>query len=181
MKNLFLLMTLILIVSCDQTKSGQAAQEKTPNMEYGGWSGTLDDHSKESLMTRELMKKYTEGNFRDIAYMISDDSEEYYFNDVSVDKEGWLSAAEGHHELFDDIANDKVQPINLTTGKYDNGSVWSMAWFIWTGKGKYTGAEVKIYVHHGFKFEEGKIVAAYHFFDPTLFNRELAAAETSQE
>ena len=29
-------------------------------------------------MTRELMKKYTEGKFREIADMISDDSEEFY-------------------------------------------------------------------------------------------------------
>ena len=45
------------------------------------------------------------------------------------------------------------------------------------GKGKYTGEEVKIIVHHGFRFEDEKIVSAYHFFDPSLLDREIKAAE----
>jgi hypothetical protein len=108
--------------------------------------------------------------------MISDDSGEYYFNNVKVDKEGWLSAAEGHHDLFDNIKNDSEE-INLTSAKYNNGTTWSMAWFQWTGKGKYTGEDVKIIVHHGFRFENEKIVSAYHFFDPSLIDREVKAAE----
>ena len=79
------------------------------------------------------MKKYSEGNFREIADMISDDSGEYYFNNVKVDKEGWLSAAEGHHDLFENIQND-TEGINLTSAKYNNGTTWSMAWFQWTSK-----------------------------------------------
>ena len=127
-------------------------------------------------MTKELMKKYSEGKFREIADMISDDSGEFYFNNVKVDKEGWLSAAEGHHDLFDNIKNDSEE-INLTSAKYNNGTTWSMAWFQWTGKGKYTGEDVKIIVHHGFRFENEKIVSAYHFFDPSLIDREVKAAE----
>ena len=56
-----------------------------------------------------------------------------------------------------------------------------MAWFQWSGKGKYTGDEVKIIVHHGFRFEEKKIVAAYHFFDPSLIDRELKASEAANK
>ena len=176
MKKVILFAGLIVLFSCNQASQSDSSST-VPNMTFGGWSGTVDDNSVESQMTRKLMKKYTEGNFRDIADMISDDSKEYFFNDGAVDKEGWLSAAEGHHDLFEDIANDKVQAVNLTTARFDNGSVWSLAWFIWTGKGKFTGEEVKIYVHHGFRFEDDKIVAAYHFFDPTLFNREIDASK----
>ena len=51
--------------------------------------------------------------------MISDDSGEFYFNNVKVDKDGWLSAAEGHHDLFDNIKNDSEE-INITSAKYNN-------------------------------------------------------------
>ena len=32
-------------------------------------------------------------------------------------------------------------------------------------------------MHHGFRFENEKIVSAYHFFDPSLIDREVKAAE----
>tara|TARA_B100000768_G_scaffold154066_1_gene150579 strand:- start:2406 stop:3272 length:867 start_codon:yes stop_codon:yes gene_type:complete len=163
MKNLLLLLLTTIFLSCSQIPTGEL-------------SGILDDNSTEVQMTKELMKKYSEGKFREIADMISDDSGEYYFNNVKVDKEGWLSAAEGHHDLFDNIKNDSEE-INLTSAKYNNGTSWSMAWFQWTGKGKYTGEDVKIIVHHGFRFENEKIVSAYHFFDPSLIDREVKAAE----
>tara|TARA_B110000046_G_C12802868_1_gene317955 strand:+ start:118 stop:243 length:126 start_codon:yes stop_codon:yes gene_type:complete len=41
-------------------------------MEFGGWSGTLDDHSKESLMAREFNEYYVGNNFQKGSYMISD-------------------------------------------------------------------------------------------------------------
>ena len=162
MKKLLLLLSTIFL-SCSQIPTGEL-------------SGVLDDNSTEVQMTKELMEKYGEGKFREIADMISDDSGEYYFNNVKVDKEGWLSAAEGHHDLFENIKNDSEE-INLTSAKYNNGTTWSMAWFQWTGKGKYTGEDVKIIVHHGFRFENEKIVSAYHFFDPSLIDREVKAAE----
>ena len=162
MKKLLLLISTIFL-SCSQIPTGEL-------------SGVLDDNSTEVQMTKELMEKYAEGKFREIADMISDDSGEYYFNNVKVDKEGWLSAAEGHHDLFDNIKNDSEE-INLPSAKYNNGTTWSMAWFQWTGKGKYTGEDVKIIVHHGFRFENEKIVSAYHFFDPSLIDREVKAAE----
>ena len=118
------------------------------------------------------MQKYSEGKFREIAGMISDDSGEYYFNNVQVDKEGWLSATEDHNNLFENIQYD-TNGINLTSAKYNNGTTWSMAWFQWTGKGKYTGDDVKIMVHHGFRFENEKIVAAYHFLIQVYWKEKL--------
>lgn len=162
MKKIFFL-ALCALMSCNQPPSGNL-------------SGTLNDNSKEVQMTKELMEKYAEGNFREIEAMISDDSDEFYFNTTKVSKEGWLAAAEGHHDLFDNIQND-TEGINLTSASYNNGTVWSMAWFPWTGKGKYTGTEARILVHHGFRFENEKIVAAYHFFDPSLLDKEIKAAE----
>ena len=166
-KIIFIWLVLLIITSCNQVPSGKL-------------SGILDDNSQEVLMTKELMKKYQEGNFMEIADLISDDSGEYFFNNNKVNKEGWLKAANGHHDLFDNIQNDS-EGINLTSARYNDGSVWSMAWFQWSGKGKYTGDEVKIIVHHGFRFEENKIVAAYHFFDPSLIDRELKASEAANK
>ena len=74
------------------------------------------------------------------------------------------------------ISNNKIQPVNVTSATFENGSVWSLAWFIWTGTGKVTGTEVQINVHHAFRFKDEKIVDAYHFFDPTLLNNEMLAS-----
>jgi predicted ester cyclase len=52
-----------------------------------------------------------------------------------------------------------------------------LAWFYWTAKGKITGNEIQIPVHHAFRFENEKIVDVYHFFDPTLLDAELAASQ----
>ena len=77
MKKYLILLTAVFF-SCNQTPSGDL-------------SGVLNDNSTEVQMTKELMEKYSEGNFREIADMISEDSGEYYFNNVKVNKEGWLS------------------------------------------------------------------------------------------
>ena len=48
MKKIFLSLFIIVFLGCQQTK------EQKPNMEFGGWSGVSNDHSKESLMAREF-------------------------------------------------------------------------------------------------------------------------------
>ena len=60
MKKILLLLTTIFL-SCNQIPTSEL-------------SGMLDDNSTEVKMTKELMQKYSEGKFRDIADMISDDS-----------------------------------------------------------------------------------------------------------
>ena len=84
-------------------------------MEFGGWSGISDDHSKESLMAREFNEYYVTNTFQKGASMISDDADEFFFNNDIVTKQGWLDGASAHHNYFDNISNDKIQPYNLTT------------------------------------------------------------------
>ena len=172
MKKILSLIFVFFLVACQQT----IEKKSEPNMEFGGWSGVSDDHSKESLMAREFNELYASNNFQEGAYMISDEADEFFFNNDKVTKQGWLDGASAHHNYFDNISNNKVQPYNLTTTRYDNGQVWTLCWFIWTGSGKYTGTEAQILVHYGFRWEGDKIVAAYHFFDPKLINNEIAAA-----
>ena len=161
----------ILIIGC----AGTETKNSEPNMEYGGWSGVSSDSSKESMMTRELMDAYIANQFDDAAYMMAEDGV-FYFNSAQVSKEEWVAAGALHHSLFDDISNSKIQPAIVTTATYDNGAVWSQAWFWWTATGKTTGTEIQIPVHHAFKFENEKIVEVYHFFDPTLLDAEVAAS-----
>ena len=68
-------------------------------------------------------------------YMTVDDGQ-FFFNSNQVSKEEWLAAGAAHHSLFEDISNSKIQPAIVTTATYDNGAVWSQAWFWWTGTGK---------------------------------------------
>lgn len=172
MRKILSLIFVFFLVACQPT----IEKKSEPNMEFGGWSGVSDDHSKESLMAREFNELYASNNFQEGAYMISDEADEFFFNNDKVTKQGWLDGASAHHNYFDNISNNKVQPYNLTTTRYDNGQVWTLCWFIWTGSGKYTGTEAQILVHYGFRWQGDKIVAAYHFFDPTLINNEIAAA-----
>ena len=172
MKNVILSIFVLALVGCQPRDEKKALS----NMEFGGWSGTSNDHSRESLMAREFNDYYTGNDFQKGAYMISDEADEFYFNSVKVSKQGWLDGASSHHNYFDAISNNKVQPYNLTTTTYDNGQIWTLCWFIWTGTGKYTGTEAQIFVHYAFRWEGDKITAAYHFFDPTLINNEIEAA-----
>lgn len=173
MKKLLLLtLTIGIFISCENVNS----KKIEPNMEFGGWSGISDDSSKESDLTRELMDYYISNKFEDAAYMMADDGA-FYFNSTKVSKEEWVGAAALHHSLFDDISNNKIQPAIVTTATYDNGAVWSQAWFWWTGTGKISGNEIQIPVHHAFRFEDKKIVEVYHFFDPTLLDAEVAASQ----
>ena len=84
-------------------------------------------------MTKELMKKYQEGNFMEIADLISDDSGEYFFNNNKVNKEGWLKAANGHHDLFDNIQNDSE---GLILHLLDTMMVLFGPWHGFSGQGK---------------------------------------------
>ena len=173
MKKLILLTFIFgFLISCETENS----KKIEPNMEFGGWSGVTSDSSKESMLTRELMDNYIANKFEDSASLMADDGN-FYFNSNKVSKEEWVGAAALHHSLFDDISNSKIQPTNVTTATYDNGSVWSMAWFYWTATGKITGNEIQIPVHHAFRFVDEKIVEVYHFFDPTLLDAELAASQ----
>tara|TARA_B110000046_G_C12802868_1_gene317956 strand:+ start:291 stop:563 length:273 start_codon:yes stop_codon:yes gene_type:complete len=87
-----------------------------------------------------------------------------------------LDAASAQHNYFDNISNDKILPYNLTTARYGNGQVWTLCWFIWTGKGKYTGIEAQTTIHYDFSWEGDKIIAVYHLFDPALINNEITVA-----
>ncbi len=164
--NVFLLS--FFIVSCSAPQN--------PSVNSGPLSGTLNDESEEVKLTRDLMKAYIDNDFSSIEYMISDDVV-CLFNSDQYDKAGWISGVSSHHDLFDNISNTKNQPINLTAANYNNGTVWSMAWFEWTGTGKFSKEDISILVHHGFRWEGGKIVEAYHFFDPTALSNEIALSE----
>ena len=172
MKKLLSITLIALLLSCESP----SPKETAPNMEYGGWSGVASDSNKESMLTRELMDNYIANKFEDSAYLMADDGN-FYFNSTKVSKEEWIGAGAMHHSLFDNISNSKIQPPNVTTATYENGSVWSLAWFYWTATGKITGNEIQIPVHHAARFENEKIVAVYHFFDPTLLDAEVAASQ----
>tara|TARA_B110000285_G_scaffold204521_1_gene241529 strand:+ start:496 stop:702 length:207 start_codon:yes stop_codon:yes gene_type:complete len=68
MKNLISSLFVISLIGCQQ----QIEKKTYPNIEFGGWSGTLDDHSKESLMAREFNEYYVGNNFQKGSHMISD-------------------------------------------------------------------------------------------------------------
>ena len=75
MKKILLSLFVLSLIGCQPPKE----QKTSPNMEFGGWSGISDDHSKESLMAREFNEYYVTNTFQKGASMISDDAEEFFF------------------------------------------------------------------------------------------------------
>ena len=89
MKKILLSLFVLSLISCQPPKE----QKPSPNMEFGGWSGISDDHSKESIMAREFNEYYVTNTFQKGASMISDDADEFFFNNDKVTKQGWLDGA----------------------------------------------------------------------------------------
>ena len=85
MKKLLLSLIILSLISCQPQKD----QKSQPNMEFGGWSGISDDHRKESLMAREFNEYYVTNTFQKGASMISDEADEFFFNNDKVSKQGW--------------------------------------------------------------------------------------------
>lgn len=78
-----------------------------------------------------------------------------------------------HHDaLYSEIAIDDA---SIQTEYWSDGSVWSRAWFTWTGNGQTTGEGYSNRGHFSYKWQDGVIAELYGYWSEDAQNAEAAA------
>ena len=78
-----------------------------------------------------------------------------------------------HHDaLYNEIAIDDA---SIQTEYWSDGSVWSRAWFTWTGNGQTTGESYSNRGHFSYKWQDGVIAELHGYWSEDVQNAEAAA------
>jgi len=78
-----------------------------------------------------------------------------------------------HHDaLYSEIAIDDA---SIQTEYWSDGSVWSRAWFTWTGNGQTTGESYSNRGHFSYKWKDGVIAEVHGYWSEDAQNAEAAA------
>ena len=130
------------------------------------WNGDLD-----------LAKEY-QNNSYELSRELYSDTVQTRFNSTTIDGlsdliDGWKQ----QHVVFSDI---KMSNPYVHTIYFSNGGIWSNFWFTWSATSNATGNQLEIRAHFDYKWEDGKIVISQGFFADEEFNKEMAAAMTTE-
>ena len=100
-------------------------------------------------------------------------------NNMVIDgRDNLMSGWKAHHDLlYKDI---NIQDVYVHTNYFNNGEVWSNAWFTWNATGQITGEEYSNRGHFDYKWEDGKIVEVLAYFSEYPDNNEGKALAESQ-
>ncbi len=174
MKKIIYLLSLMLFIACQQPMGSDVigivknSDEKTltvlADLENYLAFGT---DSYDSEMPANLVTENLSGSF----------------GPQSLDFELFMSTAEVHHSLFDNIqmglpGSDQIG--GLQTVYYDDLGTWTHYWGQWSGTGKFTGNEVSQFIHLNWGWnDESKVVNFNAQFDAGFFRDEIAAAEAA--
>jgi len=145
-----------------------------PTSENAGVIQRTDDLSAKVL---DLAKEY-QNNSYELSRELYSDTVQTRFNSTTIDGlsdliNGWKQ----QHVVFSDI---KMSNPYVHTNYFSNGGVWSNFWFTWSATSNATGNQLEIRAHFDYKWEDGKIVISQGFFADEEFNKEMAAAMTTE-
>ena len=152
-----------MFVACEQ-----------PTSENAGVIQRTDDLSAKVL---DLAKEY-QNNSYELSRELYSDTVQTRFNSTTIDGlsdliDGWKQ----QHVVFSDI---KMSNPYVHTNYFSNGGIWSNFWFTWSATSNATGNQLEIRAHFDYKWEDGKIVISQGFFADEEFNKEMAAAMTTE-
>ena len=152
-----------MFVACEQSTS-----------ENAGVIQRTDDLSAKVL---DLAKEY-QNNSYELSRELYSDTVQTRFNSTTIDGlsdliDGWKQ----QHVVFSDI---KMSNPYVHTNYFSNGGIWSNFWFTWSATSNATGNQLEIRAHFDYKWEDGKIVISQGFFADEEFNKEMAAAMTTE-
>jgi len=145
-----------------------------PTSENAGVIQRTDDLSAKVL---DLAKEY-QNNSYELSRELYSDTVQTRFNSTTIDGlsdliNGWKQ----QHVVFSDI---KMSNPYVHTNYFSNGGIWSNFWFTWSATSNATGNQLEIRAHFDYKWEDGKIVISQGFFADEEFNKEMAAAMTTE-
>ena len=160
---MLIILASFMFVACEQ-----------PTSENAGVIQRTDDLSVKVL---DLAKEY-QNNSYELSRELYSDTVQTRFNSTSIDGlsdlvDGWKQ----QHAVFSDI---KMSDPYVHTNYFSNGGIWSNFWFTWSATSNATGNQLEIRAHFDYKWEEGKIVISQGFFADEEFNKEMAAAMTTE-
>ena len=162
-KIMLIILASFMFVACEQ-----------PTNENAGVIQRTDDLSAKVL---DLAKEY-QNNSYELSRELYSDTVQTRFNSTTIDGlsdliDGWKQ----QHVVFSDI---KMSNPYVHTNYFSNGGVWSNFWFTWSATSNATGNQLEIRAHFDYKWEDGKIVISQGFFADEEFNKEMAAAMTTE-
>ena len=162
-KIMLIILASFMFVACEQ-----------PTSESAGVIQRTDDLSAKVL---DLAKEY-QNNSYELSRELYSDTVQTRFNSTTIDGlsdliDGWKQ----QHVVFSDI---KMSNPYVHTNYFSNGNVWSNFWFTWSATSNATGNQLEIRAHFDYKWEDGKIVISQGFFADEEFNKEMAAAMTTE-
>ena len=162
-KIMLIILVSFMFAACEQ-----------PTSENAGVIQSTDDLSAKVL---DLAKEY-QNNSYELSRELYSDTVQTRFNSTSIDGlsdlvDGWKQ----QHVVFSDI---KMSDPYVHTNYFSNGGIWSNFWFTWSATSNATGNQLEIRAHFDYKWEDGKIVISQGFFADEEFNKEMAAAMTTE-
>ena len=160
---MLIILASFMFVACEQ-----------PTSENAGVIQRTDDLSAKVL---DLAKEY-QNNSYELSRELYSDTVQTRFNSTTIDGlsdliDGWKQ----QHVVFSDI---KMSNPYVHTNYLSNGGIWSNFWFTWSATSNATGNQLEIRAHFDYKWEDGKIVISQGFFADEEFNKEMAAAMTTE-
>lgn len=160
---MLIILASFMFVACEQ-----------PTSENAGVIQRTDDLSAKVL---DLAKEY-QNNSYELSRELYSDTVQTRFNSTTIDGlsdliDGWKQ----QHVVFSDI---KMSNPYVHTNYFSNGGIWSNFWFTWSATSNATGNQLEIRAHFDYKWEDGKIVISQGFFADEEFNKEMAAAMTTE-
>ena len=160
---MLIILASFMFVGCEQ-----------PTSENAGVIQRTDDLSAKVL---DLAKEY-QNNSYELSRELYSDTVQTRFNSTTIDGlsdliDGWKQ----QHVVFSDI---KMSNPYVHTNYFSNGGIWSNFWFTWSATSNATGNQLEIRAHFDYKWEDGKIVISQGFFADEEFNKEMAAAMTTE-
>ena len=160
---MLIILASFMFVACEQ-----------PTSENAGVIKRTDDLSAKVL---DLAKEY-QNNSYELSRELYSDTVQTRFNSTTIDGlsdliDGWKE----QHVVFSDI---KMSNPYVHTNYFSNGGIWSNFWFTWSATSNATGNQLEIRAHFDYKWEDGKIVISQGFFADEEFNKEMAAAMTTE-